>query len=556
MQDKRVRSRTILAVVAAGAVMLAASCSGASAPAPARSSGAPPPRSTNYTVLTPAPTTNAGDITWATYRDVQTLDPILAGDYPENTIDSLMCDSLLRQGPDQKITNGLATLTTPSTTEFDFAINAKAKFWDGSPVTAADAVFSLRRAADPKGPSYYAGVFSRVSSITATGDKTFKITLKKPDYWLLGELSSMGGEIVQQKYATAKGKNFGTISGGTMCSGPFKLASWKTGQGVKVVPNKNYWDTRLPKPKVTSLTLIGVPTDAALTAGLETGAISGSYPLGLSTLSQLETSPNLKVYRGRPFATEALIITATKGPLANLKVRQALSYAIDRKGLIKTVYKGAASVPHALLASGTWGYARDVFSAGYDALPAMNQDMTKAKELITQAGVAGQTITLGTSSGIATRNTEGLAIKAAAESIGLKVVLQNVSPSNYFNYFSDPKAYGSIDAFSTTNYGDYADPSALYITLAVPRPIGNQNYNGYSNPKVTADLNAARSEPDPTKRAQYTVAAQKIITEQLVWIPLVAPDTVLVMNKKVTGPPATFSYMNGPWAAYLGGTGR
>ena len=50
------------------------------------------------------------------------------------------------------------------------------------------------------------------------------------------------------------------------------------------------------------------------------------------------------------------------------------------------------------------------------------------------------------------------------------------------------------------------------------------------------------------------IAAQKIITDQLVWIPLVAPNTVLVMNKKVTGPPSTFSFMFGPWASYLGGS--
>ena len=49
---------------------------------------------------------------------------------------------------------------------------------------------------------------------------------------------------MQKKYAEAKGKDFGTVSGGTMCSGPFKLDSWKTGQGIKVVPNPDYWDTQ------------------------------------------------------------------------------------------------------------------------------------------------------------------------------------------------------------------------------------------------------------------------------------------------------------------------
>jgi peptide/nickel transport system substrate-binding protein len=239
--------------------------------------------------------------------------------------------------------------------------------------------------------------------------------------------------------------------------------------------------------------------------------------------------------------------------LADARVRQAVSYALDRKGLINTVFKGAGRVPHALEASGTWGTATDVFSAAYDALPEMNQDLTKAKDLIAQAGVAGQNITIGASSGITSLYTEALAFKSAAESIGLKVTIQNVSPSNYINYFIDPKAWGSVDAFATSNYGDYADPSALYKTLAMQG--GSQNFSGWTNPEVTAAFEAARGEADDAKRAAYVVAAQKIITDQMVWVPLVAPNNVVIMNKSVTGAPATFVYMFGPWAAYLGGTG-
>ena len=549
MQDKTARRRALVTVTGATAVLaLVAACSGAPAPNPSGSSSA---KTSDYAVLTPTPTKDAGDVVWATYRETQTLDPIQGFDYPEQTADSILCDSLLRQKPDMTYGNGLATLANPSPTEFDFTINANAKFWDGSPVTAQDAVFSLKRAADPKGGGFYATVFDRVKSIDATGDKTFKITLTQPDYWLLGELSSTPGEIVQQKFATAKGKDFGTVSAGVMCSGPFKLDSWQTGKGVKMVPNADYWDSTLPKPKLTSLTLIGVPDDATLTAGLKTGAIDGTYAITLSTLAQLEQDPSVTVYQGAPFATEAMVISATKGPLANPTVRQAISYALDRKGIINTTYHGAGNTPHALQASGTWGTAVSTFSAAYDALPAMDQNLDKAKQLVTQAGVAGQNITIGTSSGLPALNAEALAFKAAAELIGLKVTLQNVSPSNYINYFIDPKAWGSVDAFATTNYGDYADPAGLYKSMSAKG--GSQNFSGWENPDATAALDAARGEADETKRAQDVISAQKIITDQQVWIPLVAGNNVLIMNKKVTGAPATFVYMFGPWAAYLGG---
>jgi peptide/nickel transport system substrate-binding protein len=520
--------------------------------------GAKPPSAssskatTDYTVLSPKPTSEAGDVTWATYRETQTLDPIQAFDYPENTVDPLLCDSLLRQNPDMTVGPGIATYTSPSPTEFDFTLNSKATFWDGTPVTSADAVFSLQRAMDPTAGGYYAKVFSRVSSIKATGTHTFTIKLKQPDYWLLGELSATPGEVVEKKYVEAKGKAFGTVTGGTMCSGPFKLASWKTGQGVKMVPNTHYWDTSLPTPKVKSLTVIGAPDDATITAGLRSGAIDGDYGIGMSTLTQLEKDPSVKVYQGAPYATVSLVISATKGPLASVAGRRALSEAIDRQGLIDTVYQGAGSIPHAAAANGTWGYATSDFQKAYASLPALTQDIAKAKADAKAAGIVGQTITLGTSSGIPTLNTETLAIRQAAEAIGLKVQLKNVSPSNYINFFIDPKAWSSVDGFTTVNYGDYADPAALYASFAMPG--GSQNFDNWSNPTVTADMNAARSEPDPTKRAQDVIAAQKIITGQLAWIPLVAPNTVVMMNKSVTGPPATFSFMFGPWASYLGGS--
>ena len=275
-------------------------------------------------------------------------------------------------------------------------------------------MFSLERAMSPTAGGFYPQVFDRVKSVEATGQKTFTIHLKQADQWLLGELSATPGEVVQKAYAQAKGKAFGTVSGGIMCSGPFKLESWKTGQGVKMVPNPDYWDTTLPTPKVTSLTVIGVPDDAALTAGLTSGSIDGDYGVGLSTLGQLENNKAVNVYQGAPYATVSMVISATKGPLSTPDGRKALSEAIDRQGIINTVYQGAGSIPHAAAASGTWGYAESDFQKAYDALPPLDQDVAQAKADAKAAGIVGDTITIGTSSGIPSLNTETLAIQAGS----------------------------------------------------------------------------------------------------------------------------------------------
>ena len=502
-------------------------------------------------VTTPAPTSTAGTVTWAVYRETATLDPIKAFDYPDNAAVALACDALVRANPDMTFGNGIATMTTPSPLTIVFTLHPGATFWDGHPVTAADAVFSLKRAADPKAGGFYSSVFDRVKSITAAGPLEVQIKLTKPDYWLQGELSSPAGMIVEKAYALKKGAKFGTVTGGGMCSGPFTVSSWKTGQGVTFVPNPHYWDTQLPKPKLKQLKLIGVPDDATLTAGLETGSISGTYPIALSTLRQLEKNSGVKIYQGPAFGTDALVVNARSGPMADARVRRALSMAIDRSGIINAVFHGAATVPHALEGPGTWGSGKGVYQAAWNALPPLNQNLAAAKKLIQEAGATGRTIRLGTSAQLPSFNTQMLAVQAAAKQIGLNATLVSVSAANYFNFFSNPKVQATVDCFLTINYGDYADPTALYKTIVLAN--GSQNFSHYKNPQVTTLLDRARGTADPDARARLTAQAQVIMTHDMVWIPLAMPSTVVVMHKDVTGAPATFQYQFGPWGVYLGG---
>jgi peptide/nickel transport system substrate-binding protein len=141
-------------------------------------------------------------------------------------------------------------------------------------------------------------------------------------------------------------------------------------------------------------------------------------------------------------------------------------------------------------------------------------------------------------------------VQSAGQAIGLKVNLESVSAANYINFFIDPEARKKVDGFFTGNYGDYADPAALMSTLALKE--GSQNFAGYSNPQALAALEAARVEPDDAKRAQHVVDAQKVVTQDVAWIPMAAPDAVLIMSKGITGAPSSFQYMFGPWLSALG----
>ena len=538
-------------VAVAVCALLAAACGRSASNAGSSTAGNISPTQ-GLVAATPAGTKTVPSVTWAVYRDVNSLDPIYAFDYPENTADSLMCESLLRQAPDGAVQPGLATVSNPSPTTMVFTLRPGVKFWDGHPVTPADVVYSLDRNTDPALGGFYSLVFNRVKSIAATGSNQVTITLKQPDYWLEGELSSMPGIIIEKAFAQKEGKNYGTPAGSIMCTGAYMLKSWTPGVGVVAVRNPHYWNPSV-HPLVDQITIKGAPDVTSFTSGMLTGAIQGSYPFALPTLDQLRNSSAVKVWQGPGWSTDALIISSFKGVLGSLKVREALSLALNRHGIINSVYKGAALMPRWLSNPGTFGYGKSVFTKAYNSSPVLTQNIAEAKKLVQQAGATGKTFTIGTSAQLANLAAVTGAYEAAAQAIGLKVTLKSVSAQNFINFFTDPKARAGIDAFPTVNYGDYADPAALLSTLVLPG--GSQNYTNFNNPQITADLENARSTANPDQRAALVAKAEKLTMQQLPWIPNVQPTALLVLGKGLTGAVSSFAYMFAPWANSLGGSG-
>ena len=136
------RSRRRMALVAVAALCMAVPACGrsvSSTQGQSQGSGIVSPTK-GLVATTPAGTKAVPSVVWAVYRDVNSLDPIFAFDYPENTADSLMCESLLLQAPGGALKPGLATVSTPSPTTMVFTLRPGAKFWDGHPVTPADVV--------------------------------------------------------------------------------------------------------------------------------------------------------------------------------------------------------------------------------------------------------------------------------------------------------------------------------------------------------------------------------------------------------------------------------
>ena len=548
--------QTIHRVVAALGVLtlLVVACGG-------RTTGTSASSGPQLSVTTKPGTKPVDKIVWAVYRDVNSLDPIFAFDYPENTTDSLLYESLLRQAPDGTVGPGLATMANPDPLTIILTLKPGVTFWDGNPVTADDVVYSLNRNTDAKLAGFYPAVFTRVLSITATGPTEVTIKMKQADYWFIGELASIPGMILEKKFTLAQGSNYGTPAGKVMGTGSYKFQSWQPGVAVVMVRNDSYWDSSV-KPLVREIDIKGAPNDASLTSALETGGINGVFAQALTTLDQLKTNKAVTITYGPGWYTDAFIVSDLKGPLGDVRVRQALSLALDRKGLIDAIYKGTAALPKWISNPGTFGYGKSVFQAAYDASPDMTQDLAKAKQLIIDAGATGKSITLGMSSELTGISTEASALKAAAEAIGMKATLHSVSAQNFINFFIDPKARVGIDGFFTLNYGDYAGPEALLATFLIPE--GSQNFDGYgvqgmdpnaaAHAQIAAMFDDARGTADPNARAQKVADVEKAIATDLPWIPVLEPWVPTITSSNLSGTYSSFAYMFSPWADQLGGT--
>src|SRR5579863_3911293 len=455
-----------------------------------------------------------------------------------------MCESLLRQAPDGSLEPGLAAVSNPSPTTLVFTLRPGMTFWDGHPVTSADVVYSLDRAADPKLGGYYSSRLDRIASVTATSPTQVTVKLTRPDYWLVGELASMPSIVIE--------KDYGTPAGSIMCTGAYMLKSWSPRAGVVAVRNPHYWD-RSVRPLVGQITIKGVPDITSLIAGLLTGAIQGVYGVGLPTLGQLEHSGAVRVFLGPGWSSDMLEIASFRGVLGNLNVRRALSMALNRQGIIDSVYRGAAQLPRWLSNPGTFGYGKSAFTRAYEGSPALTQDIAEARKLVGQAGDTGKTITFGTTSQQAVYAGDTAAYQAAAEAIGLKVALKSVPAQDYIDFLISPQARAGVDAFPAVDYGDYADPAALLAAFELPG--GPVNYDNSDDPQIVAALEQARGTADPNQRAALVASAEKLTVQQMLWIPDVEPDTVLVLGKGLTGAVSSTAYLFAPWADQLGGAG-
>ncbi|MER6808436.1 ABC transporter substrate-binding protein [Spirillospora sp. NPDC000708] len=490
-------------------------------------------------------------VTWSLYAEPQSLDYAHAYDYPPNTVLANVCEQLQRITPDLKIAPGLATAASPDAERWVYTIRSGVRFHDGSALTAEDVVASLRRHMDPKVGSYWISSFQNVASIDKTGPMQVTVRLKKPDQLFNEEMGTSAGTIESARFLAKAGAEYGTPDGGVDCTGPYALESWQKGQAITLKKFEGYWDPSLA-PKTGTIKNVFIQDPAARVNALLSGQVDGGYLLPPSGFAKLRASSAGKLYFGPNTTAVSLIPTNLKGTLGDVRVRRALSMALDRAGIIKAGAAGVGTPARAPAATGAWAIAPAVAKTAYAGLPRPARDVAAAKKLVRDAGATGRKIVMATSTLAPEIAVIANAVQSAGREIGLDVRLRTVAPDAYTALFSDPKARAGLDLVMTTWYDSTPDPLEFYGILQT----GNfSNYGGYSNPRYDRLVDQAEAEPDPQKRAAVVAELQRIAVGDLVWIPLYEVPHSLFLNKRVTGAPTSIAQLEYPWAAPLGAAG-
>lgn len=543
------RTVTRAAVIAAGAVLALtlAGCSGAAKPA---GSGA---SSEKLTTMTPAGTGSVDKITWNVFQgEPQTVDPYHAADYTPNMINSNMCENLLQQTPDFQIKPNLAkSFSNPDPLTWVYELRDDVTFWDGSPMTADDVAYSLEQNIVDK-TSYSNYLYVNVASVQKTGDHQVTVKLSQPDYLFNEELASTAGVIVEKKFHEEAGKDFGSPAKGLMCTGPYEFTKWTQGQSISATAYPGYWNKDL-QPKVKQIDFTFVTDDSAITSGLLSGQIDGTYNVPTAGVAQLRSSSAGKYYTGPAPLETTLVVANPNGALANADVRKALQLAIDWKGIGAQVYGGLGTPSKLQTPPAAYGFASEELSKLASSITADGSArIDAAKKLIAgvPADVTAKQISLVVPAQAETQQL-GVAVKAAADKIGLKFALNVVPATGYSAYLYDPATRGSTDLLYTQFWPGIPNPMDWLAAVAVSGGQFNQSgYNGID------DLFAqARGTADVGARAKLIEQAEKKLYDEMnPMFPGIQLNNDVWMNNRITGAPASFDYVYYPWAAHLAGT--
>ena len=461
------------------------------------------------------------------------LDPQLVPALSRSRRSPMMYNQLVRYDADMNPVPDLAESwqTSPDGLTWTFKLRQGVKFHDGQELTSADVKFTFDRLFE-KSPGK--SDFVAVDKVEPAGRYSVKFVTKEPFAGLLAALGGFWGFIISE----AGIKKHGDLNKAALGTGPYMLEDWKVEQQMTLKKNPNYFRKGLPY--VDSLTLRVIPDEASVVAALRTGQIHHAFIEDNKTFNLLKDEKGLTGYRSARLGYDYLNINASRGPLKDVRVRQAISWAVDRSQVMRVAAAGFGRLTAPATAPmKQWQLPEEQWMRYY------KPDVKKAKKLMADAGQAsGFTVKLCVIPTFPTMVSGAPVVAAQLKRIGINTEIENVE---YAVWIKRWLAH-DFDMTMNTTPG-YADPDTAFFRAL--HSTKGQNWNSWSVPEVDALLEDGRRTMDQKKRKEIYDKVQILILENVPHLWLYSAETIDFTQASVKGfkqhPTALLYGLEGVW---------
>src|SRR5271157_1539077 len=446
------------------------------------------------------------------------LDPRVGIDAQSERIGELLFDALLTRDEHLNVQPGLAEhWEIPDPLTYVFHLHRSVIFHDGRPLTSRDVKWTFDSLLQGKIRSTKSAAYRFVDHIDAPDDLTVVFHLKEPNATLLWNLSEGASGIVPYG-------SLDEITRTPIGSGPFKFVSAEQDKEVVVERNDNYWGA---KPRLAKVRFTVVPDATTRALELRKGSADAAInALTSDTIVALEREPNLQVQRAPGTVLSYLAFNLRDPTLQDVRVRQAISYAIDRRPLLEYIWRGFAQPARSVLPPQSWAYDPDVATYPHDP--------EKARQMLDAAGYRARDgirfhLTMKTSTEESTRLLAAV-LQQQLREVGIAL---DIRTFEFATFFADVTS-GAFQLYSLRWIGGNEDPDIFeYAFHSDKSPPHGANRGFYRNPRVDTLIDQARRETDQNVRKQLYNEIQEVLAEDVPYVNLWFFDNVLVHSRRV-----------------------
>lgn len=442
----------------------------------------------------------------ATAGDISKLDPQMSTSSNDIYVSFNIFDNLLTRDPDLNLQPQLATeWKALNDTTWEFKLRPNVKFHNGDPLSSSDVKFTIDRTYDPEAKTLVKTVFTTIDRIETPNELTVRFVTKKPDPLLPARLAFYGGQIIPEKYFKSVGAD--GFNQRPIGSGPVKFKEWIKDDHLLLEANSAYWGGA---PDFDTVVFKPVPEPAGRIASLLAGEADMMTKVPSDQVQRVNNSGKARVEGAFYAGLYVLGVNSKRPPLDNPKIKQALSLAIDREAILKSLWRGQGIIPNGPVAKGD--------ALGYDtSRPPLAFDLNKAKQLLQEAGYKGEPIIIETTQGQLQNDRDmSEAIAEMWKKAGVTVQVELIESSVRAEKNRDKSFKGLWwgDPTSTLQ-----DPDGMMWRLLSPGGA----YDYWRDPEFDRMGDEARFSMDTKLREANYKKMSDIFLENFPWLPVVQP---------------------------------